>query len=220
GGLVDHGTPGGVDDEGGVLHSLELLRTHQMEGRGEQRGVDDDEIGLCIQLLRRRHGDPQSLDIRLLHIGIRGQNVHLKAGELLHHQPGDLAHADDAHRGALQLDGLVGVALFELAGPGQLIHLHRPLGQCQQQHHDMLRHGVQVGVGGVDHQDPLFRGVIHRDIVHAHAVLGDYLQRRDGVHDLRRDLRRTDQDRGASLRLPDDLAALRGSALHDLEILP
>ena len=47
--------------------------------------------------------------------GIRGQNVHLKAGELLHHQPGDLAHADDAHRGALQLDGLVGVALFELA---------------------------------------------------------------------------------------------------------
>ena len=174
-GLVHIGAARGVDDHHAVLHLGDILGGNQ--GAAIHSGsVDGNEVGLGQQLIHLHIGDAQLLldtgDVENI------KSNHLHADGLGHDAQvlADAAEAHDAQGLALQLDALaVGLLLplvltHGVAGDGDVA------GAGEHMAHSQLRHGLGGGLGGVLHVDAVGLGVVHVDVVHAHAAADDQLQ--------------------------------------------
>ena len=134
------------------------------------------EVGHGQQLIHLHIGDAQLLldagDVE----DIERDNVH--ADGLGHHAQllADAAEAHDTQGLALQLDALaVGLLLplvltHGVAGDGDVA------GAGEHMAHSQLRHRLGGGLGGVLYVDAVGLGVVHVDVVHAHAAADDQLQ--------------------------------------------
>ena len=138
--------------------------------------MDRDEIGLGQQLVHLHIGDAQLLldagDVE----DIERDNVH--ADGLGHHAQmlADAAEAHDTQGLALQLDALAIGLLLPLVVAHGVTGVGNVAGAGEHVTHGQLGHGLRGSLGGVLHGDAVGLGVLHVDVVHAHAAADDQLQ--------------------------------------------
>ena len=119
-----------------------------------------------------------------LYKGIPGDDIHVEAAGLLRHQLADVAQANNAQGGALQLHGGDLLDGVELAGVHLSVHNAAVAGAGHYQVHGVLGNGVDVGKGSVAHHDALALGILDVHDFHTHAEAGDELQLLGGIDDL------------------------------------
>ena len=141
--------------------------------------METDEVGAGQQLGQLHHPGP----VRLGHIGrdvgIGGQHGHLEGQRPVAHRPADAAEADQAEcrPGQLHADVLLAVP----AAPSQrVVGLGDPAGRGQHQGKGVLGRGQRVGLGRVDHRNPLLGRSRQVDVVDTDPGTADHPEARPG----------------------------------------
>ena len=172
--LVNNAPPGAVDQHGFRLHQGKLLRPYKMACRRHEGNVERDEISLPQQLGQLHQLHPDLGGMLRRDMGVTGQHIHAQGTGPAAHFASNVTQPDNAQCLPVQLnsqEALPGpAALFDrVVCPGDIP------GQRHEQGQGELRRRDGVGFGNVDHDNPLFGGLGHINIVHSHAGPPDSL---------------------------------------------
>ena len=171
GGGVHHRAPGGVDEQGGGLHQLQLLLTDQADGGGRLRHMEGDNVALGQQLLQGVHkGDA-------LHIFLGaapGQHLTAEGVGDPGHPQADGAGAHDAEGLALQLKAHQAGLGAPLAAGG--VAGENVPGQGHGEAEDQVSYRHSGVAGAVADGDAVLVAVVHVHMVGAGEGHADHLQ--------------------------------------------
>ena len=202
--LADHVAPGGVDQDGAVLHHLKLPPPDGTPGLRRGGNVEGDDVRVpeeAVHALR-----PLNTVRQPGGIGVVAQHPHAEAlGRDLRHVAADAAAAHEAQGLACQLKP----PRRDIGGKHPVIPPVLPeagadllgvSGAFQHQHDCRLRHRAAVDRRRIGDVDALFGGVVHVHRLVAHAPPGDQPQLRGRVYNspVETSLRLLKGDQGAA----------------------
>lgn len=189
--LVDHGTTGSVDEDGVLLHLLELLHVEHLAGVLVQSRVDRDEIRASQKIL---HGHVLN-SVLILPVGLAAHiavdDVASEAAHSLHHLQTNLSHTADTQSLAPDISSAVAKRL-----PGSPTVVTdgvdgraQTTGRGQQKRNSQLGDSVVEDTGGVTGEDASLLALGNIDVVVTDRHGGHSLQlRSSGIEELRIDL--------------------------------
>ena len=182
--LVDHAAPGAVDKADMAGDLVELRLGDDVLRLLHQRHMHTDIVALPEDGVQIHHGHAVGRGGLLRHIGIKGDDAHAEAGQILRHHLGDTPEAHQAHRLVLQA-----VDVGEVGGDPVLVDAdivvkgHQALVVGQDARGHVVGHVLHESVRQVCHGDPPLPASLHVDKVPAHALAGDELQVGHGFND-------------------------------------
>ena len=178
--VVHDGTTRGVDDDGVLLHHLELLHVEHVLGVLVEGGVHRDEVRSLQQILE---GDVLHLVVVLpvdLAADIRVDDLASEAAHSLDDLETNLSHTADTE--GLSVDIGSAVAQRLPGSPTSSAHgvnsRAQAAGGGEQQSDGQLSDGVVEDTGGVSSEDSALLALRHVDVVETDGHGGDSLQLR------------------------------------------
>ena len=169
--LGDGGATPGVDEDGVRLHLPEVLLLQEADRLGRGGEVHGDEVGAGQHLRQARGLHAECRDVELVEEGIEGHHAQAERPRALGYRAGDAAEGDEAQRLPQQARHLE--ELRPALGPAALAHhavlLDGPAMGGEQQHHGVVGHLLDEGVGAVGDGNALLGGGGDVDVVDADA---------------------------------------------------
>ena len=175
---------GGVDEHEVVGDLVEELLADEVLGALDQGDVQADIVALAEEGLHVDHRDAVLIADGLVDERIGGEDAHAEAGEVLRHEPRNLAEAGEADRLVAQTvdvgaDGVIPL----LVGTDAAVIGEQALVVGEDAGGDIVRDVDGEGALQVrDGDAALLRG-LEIDVVIAHALAGDELELRQGMDD-------------------------------------
>ena len=175
--LVHRRPAPGIDEQRGRLHLPEVLRRHHASGVGGGRRVHGDDVRALQHLAQARRLDAVRAHHELLDVRVIGQHPHAERPRAHGDGARHVAEGDEAERLAHEPRDLQELRSPFL--PPALAHhpvLHdEPPERGEDQHHRVVGHFLDEGVGHIGHRDAARGGRGHVDRIHAHAAERDDL---------------------------------------------
>ncbi|PSR77720.1 hypothetical protein BD289DRAFT_444969, partial [Coniella lustricola] len=186
--LIIHAAPRNIQHPRRPLHGPQLPVPEQIQRTGQQRRMDRQEIQPRQHLAQTLH-HPHAILTRHINTHVRIHTHNLHPQPLARHPRNfhpDFAQADYAKRLAADFhtDQLAPLPLARLDTRVATAYIPR---RGEQQRNRVLSSSSNVARGGIDDNDPLRRGSVNVDIVHAHARARHDTQLVRCLEDLRRD---------------------------------
>lgn len=177
-GLVDDGTSGGVDEDGVLLHELELVHVHEALSVLVEGAVNGNKVGLLEEVLLREVLVAHLLGLGVaLRIGVDDSAA--PAAESLGDLKTDLTHTDDTDGLAHEVEAAVAERLP--GAPGALLDGvdggDEATRGAEEESNGELSDGVVEDTGGVAAEDATLLAGSDIEVVEADGHGGDLAMR-------------------------------------------